>query len=141
MSDQPFQPSAAHILDHLPSALVYAENDEHYTLRYANAEAARLLGYDPDEFLHNRKYRAASAVHPDDLDLLEELDERQARTKKTMIVRYRLVDANGDPVPVLDVSRPDFDATGALRGFVTLLIDLREAPELQGPSALLSRLV
>ena len=118
----------------LPAIVLRVANDEHYTLRFANAEAARMLGYDTAQFFDNREYTAASVVHPLDLDMLEKLDELQARTGRTVIARYRLIDSNGAEVPVLDISRPSFDASGKCTGFSSVIIDLREAPGLQGPS-------
>ena len=124
----------------LPAITLYARNDEHYTLKFINAAAASMLGYEPEEFLNNEKYTAATAVHPDDLDLLEKGDETAARTGKILMMRYRLIDAKGREVPVLDTSRPDFDSDGNLQGFISVLIDLRNAPGLQGPSAILTGL-
>jgi PAS domain-containing protein len=118
----------------LPAVLLHVANDEHYTLKFANAEAARLLGYDVKQFLDNREFTAASVVHPHDLDLLEKLDELQAATGRTILARYRLIDASGKEVPVLDVSRPKLDRAGKCTGFDTVIIDLRTAPGLQGPS-------
>jgi PAS domain-containing protein len=118
----------------LPAILLHVANDEHYTLKFANAEAARLLGYDPQQFLDNRDFTAASVVHPLDLDLLEKLDDLQAATGRTIMARYRLIDSAGNEVPVLDVSRPKMNRDGTCIGFDTVIIDLRSAPGLQGPS-------
>jgi PAS domain-containing protein len=128
-----------HFVHSLPAILLRVANDEHYTLKFASAEAARMLGYDPREFFENRNYTAASVVHPLDLDLLEKLDEVQATTGRTLIARYRLIDAKGNEVPVLDVSRPQFDADGRCQAFHSVIIDLRDAPQLQGPSGQVSR--
>jgi len=122
------------LLHSLPVIVLHVANDENYTLKFASAEAARMLGYDPAQFFDNREYTAASVVHPEDLDLLEQLDELQAANGKTIISRYRLIDSQGSEVPVLDVSRPRLDADGKCVGFVSVLVDLRGAPALQGPS-------
>ena len=60
----------------LPVIVLYSANDEHYTLKLVNTEAARMLGYDIEDFLDNRQYTAASVVHPDDLDFLERDENR-----------------------------------------------------------------
>lgn len=132
------EPDLMALVQGLPAALINVANDAHYTLRFANEQAANLLGYSIEDFLHNAKYTAASVVHPDDLDLLEVADGLQARGAQTLVLRYRLISDTGAEVPVLDISRPQIDAQGELQGFISLLIDLREVPELQGPSKLLS---
>ena len=118
----------------LPVITLYSANDEHYTLKLVNAEAARMLGYDPGDFLHNRQYTAASVVHPDDLDFLERMDEQMAREGTRLVVRYRLINAKGEEVPVMDVSRPHMQG-GKCVGFFSVLVDLRGLPALQGPTA------
>ena len=136
MPEAPLSPDA--LIQALPSALLYVENDAHYTLRFANKQAALLLGYDIEDFLGSDKYTAASVVHPDDLDLLEHADGLVAEGTRPVIVRYRLIDSQGNALPVLDVSRPVVDEKGGISGFVTLLVDLRGTPDLQGPSKILS---
>jgi PAS domain-containing protein len=133
------EPDSSALIAGLPAALINVANDEHYTLRFANKQAAELLGYSIEDFLNNAKYTAASVVHPDDLDLLEHADDFYATGGKTLVLRYRLISATGEEVLVLDVSRPQLDADGNPVGFITLLIDLRDAPDLQGPSKILSR--
>src|SRR5690606_36527524 len=100
-------------------------------------EAARMLGYDIDDFLHNKRYAAATVVHPDDLVVLERADARQDKHHGTMMTRYRLVAADGSIVPVLDVSRAMTDADGSVTSYLSVLVDLRNAPALQGPSQIL----
>lgn len=136
MTDSPF--NLDELIHGLPVAVIVVDRDDDYTLRFANAETARLIGYDIEDFLNSKKYAAATAVHPDDLALLERADELQSQSKKTLMIRYRLVAADGSIVPVLDISRPLMDGGGKITSFMTVLVDLREAPELQGPSRILS---
>lgn len=125
--------SVSDFIHALPVVTLYAANDEHYTLKFANAEAARLLGYPVEEFLENRHYTAASVVHPHDLDFLEWMDEQMAREGGTLVARYRLIDAEGREVPVIDVSRAHM-LGGSCAGFYSVLFDVRGIPSLQGPT-------
>lgn len=133
-------PNSAELIESMPAALICTDNDEHYTLRFANQRAADMLGYDIEEFLHGKKYTAASVVHPDDLDVLEQGDELHRQGVERVVLRYRLVASDGSLVPVLDVSGRRLDGAGKVIGYTSLLIDLRELPSLQGPSAILSKL-
>jgi PAS domain S-box-containing protein len=133
-------PDPAELIETLPVAVVCTDDDEHYTLRFANSQAAELLGYDRDEFLHGRKYAAATVVHPDDLPVLERADHAHRRGIDRIVLRYRLIASDGSVIPVLDVGTRRLDASGRLVGFTSVLIDLRELPALQGPPAILTNL-
>lgn len=133
-------PDPAALIEALPVALVCTDDDEHYTLRFANQQAARLLGYELEEFLHGKKYAAATAVHPDDLHLLERADHLHRQGHERIVLRYRLIASDGTEVPVLDVGSRRVDDAGKLLGFTSVLVDLREVPALQGPSVILSKL-
>lgn len=122
-------------IDSMPVVTLFVSNDEHYTLKFANQEGARLLGYSVDDFRDNRKYVAASLIHPDDIAVSDEQTERVVVTGRTAISRYRLIAADGSLVPVLDISRAWME-NGQARGLITVIVDLRSAPELQGRACL-----
>lgn len=131
--DKPGDIDLPRFVDALPAITIFVSNDEHYTIKFANAEAGRLLGYATEDFINNRRYSAFSVVHPEDLDVVDRQAEAVATTGKARVARYRLVAVDGSFVPVLDVSRPWIENGNAL-GFITVMLDLRAAPELQGPS-------
>lgn len=126
--------SPEELMHRLPVAVVCVANDAHYTLKFANAEGAAMLGYDPADFLDNKRYAAFSLIHPDDLAVSDRQTELIANSGAKVMARYRLIAADGSLVPVLDVSRPARDADGTVYGLLTVILDLRGAPELQGPS-------
>ena len=53
-------PDLMTLMQGLPAALISVANDANYTLRFANEQAAKLLGYTIEDFLNNAKYTAAS---------------------------------------------------------------------------------
>lgn len=122
------------LLHQLPVAVAFVANDEHYTLKFANAEGAGLLGYDLDDFLNNKRYAAFSLIHPDDLAVSDRQTELITQSGRKVMSRYRLVASDGSLVPILDISRPAVDGDGQPQGLISVIVDLRSAPELQGPS-------
>jgi len=118
-------------VDHLPVITLFVANDEHYTLKFTNAEAARLLGYSADDFKDNKRYSAASVIHPDDQLVSDEQTELIMTTGQTVMSRYRVIAADGSEIPVLDISRI-YDEPGRQQGLISALVDLRLAPPLQG---------
>lgn len=126
--------SPEELMHRLPVAVVCVANDQHYTLKFANAEGAAMLGYDPADFIDNKRYAAFSLIHPDDLAVSDRQTDLIAHTGAKVMSRYRLVAADGSLVPILDISRPALAADGAVYGLLSVIVDLRGAPELQGPS-------
>ncbi|MBE7491811.1 MAG: PAS domain-containing protein [Planctomycetes bacterium] len=133
MNDPGHMDFLARFVDHLPVITLFVANDEHYTLKFASLEGARLLGYSPEDFKDNRRFTAASVIHPDDQAISDEQTERIMATGRAVAARYRVVAADGTPIPVLDISRL-YDEPGREPGLITVLVDLRLAPPLQGQS-------
>lgn len=122
----------------LPFTVYETALDANYTLRYVNADAVRLLGYSPEQFLgENAVYSPASVVHPADLPMVDKGAELQAGGADVLVSRFRLVDASGADVPVLDIARTLRHDDGSIRGSAGAFIDLRKLPMLQGPPAIL----
>lgn len=133
MADEPEFVLPKDFLDQLPVLTLFVANDEHYTLKFANAEAVRLLGYHLDDFKDNRRFTAASVIHPEDQTVSDEQTDIIMHTGRTCMSRYRVVAADGTVIPVLDISRV-YDVPGQPLGLMTVLVDLRLAPQLQGKS-------
>lgn len=133
MSETPSPEFLQAFLHHLPVITLFVANDAHYTLKFASYEAARLLGYSPQDFLDNRKFTAASVIHPDDQPISDEQTDLIMHTGRAVCARYRVVAMDGTPIPVLDISRL-YDEPGREPGLMTVLVDLRLAPPLQGKS-------
>lgn len=133
MSEPPDLKFLQAFLHHLPVITLFVANDAHYTLKFANYEGARLLGYSPEDFKDNRKFTAASVIHPDDQTVSDEQTDLIMHTGYAVCARYRVVAMDGTPIPVLDISRL-YDEPGEQPGLMTVLVDLRLAPPLQGKS-------
>ncbi|MBX3475636.1 MAG: PAS domain-containing protein [Planctomycetes bacterium] len=122
----------------MPVITLFVANDAHYTLKFANAEGVRLLGYSPQDFVDNRRYTAASLIHPDDLPVSDAQTDRIMHTGQTVAARYRVIGADGTLIPVLDISRL-YDEPGQDLGLITVIVDLRLAPPLQGKSCVFDK--
>lgn len=126
------------LLENVPFTTFFCENDALYTMRFIAAGNGEVFGYDPQDFINNRHYFAASTIHPEDQDIVDAHAEQAAAGGSPVVSRYRLVQADGDPVPILMVSRGVLDEKGDVLGFAGCAIDLRIAPSLQGKAGLLS---
>lgn len=125
----------------LPGIGYMCENDELYTMRFITPTLRELMGYNPEDFIHNRKHFAASVIVPDDLDVVDEFAETIVSTGLLMAARYRLVRANGEIFPALVFARSVVDPkTKQSKGFCGIALDLSNTPALQGKSEILTQL-
>lgn len=128
------------IIRHLPGMSYLCENDEHYTMRFLCGGSGHDFGYDLQEFVDNRHYFAASAVHPEDLDLVDEFAETMVAHARPVVARYRLVRAGGQVVPILVMARAVRNHAGEVLAFAGFIADISGMPTLEGPAKILTDL-
>lgn len=128
------------LLASVPFVSFICDNDAFHKIRFLIAGGGQAYGSHLDDFVRNKHYFAASTTHPEDVDVLDAHAEQAVAGGAPVVSRYRLVQADGTPVPVLLISQAILDAEGAIQALAGVSFDLRQAPGLMGPSALLSRL-
>lgn len=128
------------LLANVPFTSFYCENDAFYTMRFLTSGSGDAFGYDTEDFVDNKHYFAASTTHPEDQDIVDAHAEQAAAGGRPVVSRYRLVQADGEPVTVLLVSQAVIDKAGNPIGLAGCAVDLRIAPSLQGKPDLLSEL-
>lgn len=130
----------AWLIGQVPFVSFFCENDALYSMRFLTFGGGEAYGYKLDDFVDNKHYFAASTTHPDDQDIVDKHAEQAVAGGSPVISRYRLVQADGEPVPVLLVSRAVYNPAGEIIGLAGIVVDLRNMPALQGPRGLLSSL-
>jgi len=126
------------VLRQLPVISYFCENDGLYTMRWLNAGGGNDLGYDLQDFVNNKHYFAASAIHPDDLDVVDDFAERALQGQRAILARYRLVHVEGRVLPTLVMARVVRDANDKALGFCGQVLNLADMASLQGPSAVIT---
>ena len=127
------------LLANVPFVSFICENDALYSMRFLYAGGGEAYGYKLADFVQNKHYFAASTAHPDDLDIVDAHVEMAVAGNAPVVSRYRILPADGEPVPVLAVSQAVLDNQGNVQALAGVSFDLRNAPELQGKPGLLSR--
>jgi PAS domain-containing protein len=128
----------AWVLSKLPGVSFVCDNDEFYTMRFIALGGDPLLGYQPEQFLASKEYYAASVVHPDDQDILDQQSELVARRPGNVIARYRMISAEGKPVQVLNITRALRNSRGEPTHVAGFVVDIGAFRTLQGPSRVLT---
>jgi len=102
----------------------YAWNKES-GLVYASAELSRVFGFDPEEPAPpHAAYR--QRVHPDDLAMFDELEEKSIREGADLDWVYRIVLPDGTLKYLHVVARPVFNASGEVVGNIGTTHDVTE---------------
>jgi hypothetical protein len=127
------------LLANVPFVSFICENDAFYTVRSVFGGEGEAFGYKLEDFVRNKHYFAASTTHPDDVDIVDAHAEQALAGGAPVVSRYRLVQADGTPVPVLLVSQAVLDDDGGVQALAGVSLDLRRAPELQGTPGVLSK--
>ena len=94
-------------------------------LVYASAELSRVFGFDPEEPAPSHAaYR--QRVHPDDLAMFDELEEKSIREGADLDWVYRIVLPDGTLKYLHVVARPVFNASGEVVGNIGTTHDVTE---------------
>jgi PAS domain S-box-containing protein len=94
-------------------------------LVYASAELSRVFGFDPEEPAPpHAAYR--QRVHPDDLAMFDELEEKSIREGADLDWVYRIVLPDGTLKYLHVVARPVFNASGEVVGNIGTTHDVTE---------------
>ncbi|MCC6573410.1 MAG: PAS domain-containing protein [Planctomycetes bacterium] len=124
----------------MPGVAYICENDGLYTMRYITPTLRSVLGYEPADFIDNKRHFAASVILPEDLDVVDEFAEIVAKADIAVTARYRLVRASGEVFQALVFAHALRDPkTKEPVGFCGVLTDISGVPSLQGESAVLTQ--
>lgn len=122
----------------LPVNAFFVRNDENYSACASCGSTEELIGYSAEDFKNSHKYKAASAAYPPDLDVADAyIEAAAAREGALTAARLRLVNSEGELVPVLVFARgaqppgfPEIGVAGAT-------LDISHIPALWGPFSVL----
>ncbi len=113
------------LFDISESVLFKWNNDEHWSVAYVSQSITKLLGYEKDDFLHNR-VRYDSCIHPNDIARVKQevIDAVEQEKEYFTHEPYRLYTKNGDIKWVYDSTMITRDAQGEVVGFVGYTTDI-----------------
>lgn len=93
---QPLSPSA--LIDRAHAGVFQVAMDEDFTFITCNEGYRRMLGYTAPEIETKLGNRALAIVHPDDMDYVNEEIRRQLGQGDTVLIEFRILRADGQPL-------------------------------------------
>ncbi|MCL2750889.1 MAG: ATP-binding protein, partial [Coriobacteriia bacterium] len=125
------------MMSNLPGVVYQClNNPPENTFIFVSEGSTALLGHTPEELIGNKAFRFYDMVHPDDIDLLEELSAATLGQGKPLETTFRIIMKDGTVKWIWERSRvmetkPD-GSPGLIEGFYTDITEQRrlEAAEL-----------
>jgi len=123
---------AERLIDNLPGAVYACANDRLWTMTYLSPYVEDLVGYRPEELVHNERLSFASLIHPNDRERVWRQVQAAVRQRRSFQVEYRLQDRRGGLRWIREHGCAVYAADGEvlrLEGFLTDVTERRQAQE------------
>lgn len=127
----PEQPDAEWLVHVLPVAFVVSENDPNYTIRHLSGSMERVVGYTSEEILSGR-LKSWTLIDPTEVDMADERLESAIAAGQSVILRVPLAHESGAVVPILAFVAPYLPPGHPNGFFVSAVLGIDAATELQG---------
>jgi len=88
------------LLDNLPGMVYRCANDECWTVEYISDAVNSIVGYSPDDLIHNKTISLGDLIHPDDRSLVWKTIQESIKLKKSFEIEHRLHRKDGADIHV-----------------------------------------
>ncbi len=120
------------LIDNLPGFIYRCRNDRTWTMLFMSDGCKTVTGYEPEDFLYNKKIAYNDIIHPDYREYLWRKWQDQLEKKDTVEEEYQILCANGQIRWVWERGRGVFAYDGRLlflEGFITDITERKTAEE------------
>ncbi|MCC6443761.1 MAG: PAS domain-containing protein [Armatimonadetes bacterium] len=118
------------LLSNLPGMAYRCRNDRNWTMDFASEGSRSLLGYAPEDLLHNGNIVYADLIHPDDREVVWDAIQEALVYQRSYQLTYRIHANGGLEKWVWEQGRGITDARGnlqALEGFIADITQMKRA--------------
>ncbi len=84
------------LIKNIPGIVYLCYYDKDWTMQYIVKEIEKISGYPASDFINNNVRSYASIIHPDDVDLVEQVVTKGVSENKPFEMEYRLIRKNGE---------------------------------------------
>ncbi len=114
------------LIGNLQSVIYRYLNDENRTIEFLSDGCIDFFGYQPSDFINNKKNLIKMITHPDDYDYCLKQSKKSAKEKQPYQVEYRIITSSGIEKWVWEQCECVFSDAGDVIGFEGLLIDITD---------------
>ncbi|MDA3891789.1 MAG: PAS domain S-box protein [Salinivirgaceae bacterium] len=109
------------LVDNIPSVSYRCLADTYATMKFISNEIKTLSGYDPEDFIDNKKRSYTNLIHKDDKEYVALLVMEKLENKESFTIEYRIIDKWGKVKWVHNRGRGHYGENGTL-GYIDGLI-------------------
>ena len=120
------QRTLATLMGNLPGMAYRCRNDRDWTMEVVSKGAIELIGYQPEDLVHNRKVAFADLIHPDDFDWVWQEVQEAVQNRRPFQATYRITTAGGAEKWVWEQGCGVFSPQGKLQALEGFIIDITE---------------
>ncbi|NYB51530.1 MAG: PAS domain S-box protein [Methanobacteriaceae archaeon] len=79
------------LISNLPGVVYRCRNDENWTMEFISEQCKDLTGYNPSDFLYNKKLAYADIIHPEDQEMVWSEVQKAISMDKPFQIQYRII--------------------------------------------------
>jgi PAS domain S-box-containing protein len=120
------------LISNLPGFVYRCNNDPQWTMLYMSEGCKKITGYNPSDFIKNRKLAYSDIIHPEHKPHLWQAWQQMLKEKKVYEGEYQIVTASGEVRWVLERGRGIFSDSGEvlyLEGFISDITEINQMRE------------
>lgn len=84
------------LVNNIPGAVYRCKLDKDWTKEYLSPTIEKISGYPAQDFIHNRVRTYTSIIHPDDVQLVEDIVMEGVKSRQPYVINYRIIHKNGE---------------------------------------------
>lgn len=114
------------LMANLPGMAYRCLNDPDWTFKFASEGCRELTGYDPDDFIDNKRLSFNAIIHPDDRGAVWEEVQTALEKRRSFLVHYRIQSRSGEEKWIREQGVGIFSDQGDLVAIEGLMVDVTE---------------
>jgi len=110
------------LTNNLPCVVYRRTNDREFRMEFISDECYSLTGYNPTDFIGNRKLSYSQIIYPQDLEFVRNKVQESLERFNQFQIEYRILTAKGELKWVMDMGRAvqtNSDGTVLVEGFIS----------------------
>lgn len=114
------------VINSTPGVTYRCSCDEHWTMEFISDAVETLTSYPTSDFIGNSVRSYASIIHPDDVQMVNDVVHNRLLLNEPYSIEYRVVDANGAIHWVYERGQGCFSKDGELDHLDGVIVDITE---------------
>ncbi|MCW8853851.1 MAG: ATP-binding protein [Gammaproteobacteria bacterium] len=112
------------LINNIPGIVYQCAMDEHWTMDYISQGVENLTGFKSSDFIENKIRSFASIIHPDDIQMVEDIVVAAVENNQPYTIEYRVIDSHGHSHWVYEKGRAAYNKDGQADWLDGIIFDI-----------------